>query len=69
MSETTKILSPDMQIKILKWVVHPGSQISSGSILCLYQLPGDGKTLRLKNTDCGLVKKLLVKEGEQVPNK
>jgi hypothetical protein len=69
MSETTQILSPDKEIKILKWVVHAGSQISNGSILCLYQLPGDDKTQRLKNSSCGIVKKLLRKEGDLVANK
>lgn len=69
MSERTQILSPDKNIKILKWVVHEGSQISNGSILCLYQLDDDLKVQRLKNTNCGLVKKLLHKEGDTVANK
>lgn len=70
MSERTQIVSPDQDIKILKWVVHTGSQISNGSILCLYQLEGrEIKVQRLKNTNCGLVKKLLWKEGDSVAKK
>ncbi|CRL03381.1 CLUMA_CG016389, isoform A [Clunio marinus] len=66
MSESNDILSPNKDIKIFKWVVHEGSQISNGSILCLYQLDGDEKIQRLKNTHYGTVKKLLHKEGETV---
>lgn len=67
MSEKTHILSPDKDITILKWVVHPGSQISSGSIICLYQLENDTKVQRLKNTNhCGLIKKLLHLEGDAI---
>jgi hypothetical protein len=67
MSEVKQILSPDKEIKILKWIIHKGSQISNGSVLCLYQSPeGSDKVERLKNTACGLVKKLLHKEGSVV---
>lgn len=70
MSEDKKILSPDKEIKILKWIVHKGSQISNGSILCLYHSPpGSINVERLKNTTCGLVKKLLYKEGAVVEKK
>lgn len=70
MSEDKKILSPDKEIKILKWIVHKGSQISNGSILCLYQSPpGNNNVERLKNSACGLVKKLLYKEGAVVAKK
>lgn len=70
MSAVTHILSPDKDIKILKWVVHEGSQISNGSILCLYQIGADQKVNRLKNTDyCGLIKKLLHKDGASIPKK
>lgn len=69
MSETTQILSPDSEIKILKWVVHKGSQISSGSIIMLYNIGADCKVHRMKSTDCGIVKKLLRKEGDLVISK
>lgn len=70
MSETTSVLSPEKEIKLLKWIVHKGSQISSGSILCLYTVPGNEKVQRLKSDrNCGIVKKLLHKEGEAVPEK
>lgn len=70
MSELTHILSPDKEIKILKWVVHEGSQISSGSIICLFvEMQDDAKQQRLKNSSCGTVKKLLHKEGDTVAKK
>lgn len=70
MSELTHILSPDKEIKILKWVVHEGSQISSGSIICLFvEIQDDAKQQRLKNSSCGTVKKLLHKEGDTVAKK
>ena len=70
MSETTNIISPDKDITLLKWVVHAGSQISCGSILCLYHLQNDKKVQRLKNiNNCGLIKKLLYKEGDLIPKR
>jgi hypothetical protein len=66
MSEVKQILSPDKEIKILKWIIHKGSQISNGSVLCLYLPEGSDKVERLKNTACGLVRKLLHKEGSVV---
>ena len=70
MSELKQILSPDKEIKIIKWIIHKGSQISNGSVLCLFQSPsGSDKVERLKNTACGLVKKLLCKEGTIIAKK
>lgn len=67
MSENIKILSPDKDIKITKWIVHRGSQVSNGSVLLLYHEKDLEKPiLRLKITNCGIVKKLLHKEGDIV---
>jgi hypothetical protein len=63
MSENITVLSPDKDIKISKWIVHRGSQVSNGSVLLLYQETDSDQIERLKNTDCGIVKKLLHKEG------
>jgi acetyl/propionyl-CoA carboxylase alpha subunit len=69
MSENIKVLSPDKNIKINKWIVHKGSQVSNGSVLLLYFEEGSKQVERLKNTICGTVKKLLYKEGDNVPKK
>ncbi|KAL7049845.1 hypothetical protein ACKWTF_003877 [Chironomus riparius] len=67
-SDNVKVISPNKDIKIVKWIVHKGSQVSNGSVLLLYHENGDEKTQeRLKNTTCGTVKSLLYKEGDNVP--
>lgn len=66
MSDGSVIISPDQDITITKWVIHEKSQISAGIVLCLYTTAGDAKIQRLMNKNCGLVKKLLFKEGDTV---
>lgn len=67
MSENAKILSPDKEIIIYKWKVHEGSQISGGSVILLFKSDDSDIIHRFKNTNCGIVRKLLVKEGDHVP--
>lgn len=67
MSENLQVLSPDKDIKINKWIVHKGSQISKGKVLLLYSEADDDELKRLMSTSCGIVKKLLYKEGDLVP--
>lgn len=69
MGDVKKILSPDEDITISKWVVHEGSQISAGIVLCLYNVDDNEKIQRLKNKCNGFVVKLLFKEGDKVPKK
>ncbi|XP_070491794.1 ATPase family AAA domain-containing protein 5-like [Chironomus tepperi] len=67
-NDNVKVLSPNKDIKIVKWIVHKGSQVSNGSVLLLYHENGDEQNVeRLKNTTCGTVKSLLHKEGAIVP--
>lgn len=62
-----KVVSPPKEIKIVKWIVHKGSQVSNGSVLLLYHEIGDEQNvLRLKNSTCGIVKSLMHKEGDTV---
>lgn len=69
-NENVKVLSPPKEIKIVKWIVHKGSQVSNGSVLLLYHENGnDSNSERLKNSTCGIVKKLLHKEGDVVPGR
>jgi hypothetical protein len=61
------VISPaENDIKINKWKVRAGSQISNGNIILLYEEVKDAGSKdikRLKSTNCGIVKKLLFKEG------
>lgn len=69
MSESIKILSPDKDIKIHKWVVHCGSQVSQGTVLLLYTdaaAEASDHHERIMSSNCGIVKKLLYKEGDVV---
>lgn len=66
---TTIIYSPKVSIKIHKWKVHEGVQITNNNqIILLYELVnGDDKEIkRLKSTKCGVVKKRHHKNGDIV---
>lgn len=55
-------------IKIFKWKVKEGFQVSHGQLILLYELV-DGKdkdVKRLKSSNVGIVKKRLFKEGDIV---
>lgn len=67
MSKETEIYAPQT-IKINKWKIRDGTQISTGTIILLYEeLDDTNKELkRLKSTKCGFVKKRLYKEGDMV---
>lgn len=56
------------RMKINKWKIRKGSQISVGNVLMLYTEPGDEKQAvqRLKSVKCGVVKELKYKDGEEV---
>lgn len=56
------------KLKINKWKIREGSQISNGNVVLLYQdLDDSAKTIkRLKSNKCGVVKKRLYKEGDVV---
>lgn len=62
------ILAPK-RLKINKWKIRKGSQISIGNVLMLYIDPDDEKKVlqRLKSQRCGVVKELKYKDGEEVP--
>lgn len=72
MSENIQVLAPsDKDIEIVKLIVHQGSQVSIGKVLLLYAEANGKKDVveRLKSTNCGIVKKLLHKEGDVVLKK
>lgn len=56
------------KLKISKWKIREGSQISNGNIVLLYLDPDDSSKAiqRLKSNKCGVVKKRLYKEGDVV---
>lgn len=55
-------------IKIIKWKVREGFQVTSGQLILLYELTdsNDKEIKRLKSTNSGVVKKRLFKEGDLV---
>lgn len=66
---TTTVYSPtDGSIKINKWKVREGYQVTNNQVILLYELvAGDDKEIkRLKSTKCGIVKKRYQKDGEIV---
>lgn len=69
MSENIEVLSPEKDIKISKWIVHRGSQVSNGKVLLLFTANGSDHIERMMSTSCGIVKKLLHKEGDVVPKR
>lgn len=55
--------------KIVKWKVDVGTIVYEGRVLLLYNVKsnaGESELRKLKATDVGTVRKLLVKEGELV---
>ena len=67
------VISTPSSAKLLRWRVHPGSEVREGSVLCLYEIVGDvdraGSFItrpKLKSAFKGKVRKLLVAEGEIV---
>lgn len=68
MSKSIQVLAPEKDIEIIKLIVHKGSQVSHGKVLLLYKFIDSNKELveRLMSSNCGIVKKLLHKEGDIV---
>lgn len=56
------------RLKINKWKIRKGSQISIGNVLMLYTDPSDEKKSlqRLKSNKCGVVKELKYKDGDEI---
>ncbi|XP_063700934.1 RNA polymerase II subunit A C-terminal domain phosphatase [Culicoides brevitarsis] len=67
MSKEIQIIAAE-KLKINKWKIREGSQISNGNIVLLYHDPDDATKAvkRLKSNKCGVVKKRLFKEGDVV---
>uniref|UniRef100_A0A336LUZ3 RNA polymerase II subunit A C-terminal domain phosphatase n=1 Tax=Culicoides sonorensis TaxID=179676 RepID=A0A336LUZ3_CULSO len=67
MSKEIEIIAPH-KLKISKWKIRNGSQISNGNVVLLYEEIDDpNKVLkRLKSNKCGVVKKRLYKDGDVV---
>lgn len=65
--QNISICAPDdFSIKINKWKVREGFQVSNGNVILLYELTdsADTEIKRLKATKCGVVRKRLKKDGE-----
>lgn len=65
------VLSPaELTIRIRRWKVREGFQVSKNHIILLYvdaNNDGDSELKRLKVTQTGIVKKRLFKDGDMVP--
>ena len=60
------IIGPsNSDFKIVKWKVRVGSNISNGSIICLYDTQND-KNQKLKSNTSGTVEELVSNVGENV---
>lgn len=70
MDSSGRNISVDEEIKVLKLKVKPGTMLYDGRILLIYEpvKPKDDepKQKKLKSTEVGVVKKILVKEGDIV---
>lgn len=62
------VSSPKHSIKINKWKVREGFQVSNNQLILLYELVNsdDKKIKLLKSTKSGVVKKRYFKEGDVV---
>jgi RNA polymerase II subunit A-like phosphatase len=53
-----------LPVRLMKWKVKRGANLSSGSLLFIYEESGEQK--RFKSTQYGLVTGLMVQEGEMI---
>lgn len=67
------VISTSSSARLLRWRVGPGSEVREGSVLCFYEIIGDGDRAgsfitqpKLKSAFTGIVRELLVAEGEIV---
>lgn len=61
------VLSPsEHSIKIRRWKVREGFQVTRNHIILLYEVAGDPELKRLKVAQTGVVKKRLFKDGDTV---
>ena len=60
------VLAPNKNIRIIKWKVKPGQQVSQGAILCIYETDG-AKSLKIKSSDVGTVHEIMGQEGDRKP--
>lgn len=70
MSADTIVCAPqDNCIKISKWKVREGFQVTNNQVILLYVLTDseDKEIKRFKATTCGVVKKRLHEDGDIVP--
>lgn len=70
MSADTTVCAPqDNCIKIIKWKVREGFQVTNNQLILLYELVDseDKEVKRLKAINSGVVKKRLRKDGDIVP--
>ena len=60
------VCAPNKNIRITKWRVKPGQQVSQGAILCIYETD-DAKGLKIKSSDVGTVHEIMGQEGDRKP--
>lgn len=68
-TNTTTVYSPtENSIKIYKWKVRDGFQVTNNQVILLYELinSDDKEIKRLKSTKCGVVKKRHHNDGDIV---
>lgn len=61
-------ISAEFNLKIHKWKVREGFQVTNNQVILLYKLLGsdDPDIKRFKANQCGVVKRLLFKDGDIV---
>lgn len=68
-TNATTVYSPtENSIKIHKWKVREGFQVTNNQVILLYELidSDDKEIKRLKSTKCGVVKKRYQHDGDTV---
>ena len=52
---------------LVKWKVKSGTRVSHGNIIALFKVDGDNAVKKLKSNGVGIIRELMVTEGDVVP--
>jgi len=62
-----KLPTTDKKATLLKWRVKEGTLVNSTVVVLLYQEDGDKDRKSFRTHHVGVVKKILIHEGQEVP--
>lgn len=62
-----KLPESDKKATLVKWRVKEGTLVNSTVVVLLYQEDGEKNRKSFRTSNVGVVKKILIHEGEEIP--